>query len=30
MIIATTQPAKLDPALLKKHAFSEERPRVKG
>jgi SpoVK/Ycf46/Vps4 family AAA+-type ATPase len=29
VIIATTEPARLDPALLKKYAFSEDRPRVK-
>ncbi|ATC65151.1 hypothetical protein CMV30_14980 [Nibricoccus aquaticus] len=30
VIIATTQPAQLDPELLRKYAFAEERPRVKG
>ena len=30
VIIATTQPARLDPELLRKHAFAEDRPRVKG
>lgn len=28
VIIATTQPAGLDPELLRKHAFTENRPRV--
>lgn len=30
VIIATTQPARLDPELLRKHAFTEDRPRMKG
>jgi hypothetical protein len=28
VIIATTQPARLDPELLKKHAFADNRPRA--
>ena len=29
VVIATTEPSRLDPALLKKYAFSEARPRGK-